>query len=440
MNKKAKKVARGRFAFLLVALVATSCCAFGEIESVAKTAGPLTLEDCILTALARNPQLMASEQDVVSADAALTRARSPYYPQLTLGLVEAIGSDPVSDDTETTEEASLALRQTIWQSGLRETVGESVARFKSAEFVYTADEQALVEQVTVDYYGVLAADQLVGVAEAGVESSRQHLEEVQARIEVGVSAEVDESTAQDDLARAELSLIDARSLVRIARAQLKTTMGLPQQTTLELARAQAVVADEFPTLGEALAIAEQNRPDLLSARAAVDASRSALRQAEIRGGPLTDISGQYDCGYSDWEHRDPSWDLTLTLSWPLFDGYAKQADIISSRASLVRSEAQFQAALDQVGFEVESALAELERARQRVIATARSVAAAEARLRAAQGKYQQGVGILLEVTDARAALTDALAEQVGAEYDYRTALVGLQRILGTLSPPEASVE
>ncbi len=417
-------------AFALALLVAIWTAALAE-----EVAGPLTLQQCVLIALERNPRLAGSEQNVVGAGAGLTRARSPYYPQLTLGLLEAVANDP-ADGTERTEDASLVLRQTIWESGLRESVQESAARLESVEFGYAADVQSLVEQVAVDYYGVLAADRLVGVAEAGLESSSRHLEEVQARIEVGVSAEVDRFTAEDDLARVELSLIDARSLVKVARARLKTTMGMSQETVLDLAEPPALAAETPPTLSRALATARENRPDILGARASVEASRSALRQAEIRRGPLADVSGRYDWGYTDWTRRDPSWDVALTLSWPLFDGYATRSDVTSARASFARSELQLQALLDDVGLEIESALTEVERAGQRVVATAKSVAAAEARLRAAEGKYQQGVGILLEVTDARSDLTSAQANQVQAAYDYRTALVGLQRVLGTLAPPE----
>jgi len=85
--------------------------------------------------------------------------------------------------------------------------------------------------------------------------------------------------------------------------------------------------------------------------------------------------------------------------------------------------------------EVEQALVEVERTRERLGASAKSVAAAEARLRAAEGKYQQGVGILLEVIDARVAVTTALANQIRARYDYQAALVGLQKATGTLAVP-----
>jgi len=440
MNERLETVARLSVVTLLFFLLpAAQLPTFGADTAPAELSAPLTLEQCILIALERNPQLVSSEQGVVGATASLTRARSSYYPQVTLGLAEAVSDDP-SDGTERSEDASVVLRQTLWESGLRESVQETASRLRSAEYGYHSDVQSLVEQVATDYYGVLAADRLVGVAQAGVDSSEQHLKEVQARIKVGVSASVDEATAQDDLARAQLSLIDARSTAKVTLARLKSSMSVPQLTEVQLAQPAPAPLREIPALATALTTAEANRPDIASTRATVEASRKALRQAEIRRGPVADVSGQYDWGYTDWEARDASWDVALTLSYPLFDGSATKADVISARASLARSEAQLQAALDQLGLDVESALAELVRAEERVTATETSVAAAEARLRAAEGKYQQGVGILLEVTDARAALTTAQANQVQAAYDYRTALVGLDRVLGLLLPPEGEAE
>ena len=122
MNESWNTRTRGITILALIALLAAGhFCAFGADAPLPEPSGPLTVDDCIVIALAQNPQLVSSEQNVVGAGAALTRARSPYYPQLTFGLIEAIGSDPVGDGTETTEEASFVLRQTIWQRGLRES-------------------------------------------------------------------------------------------------------------------------------------------------------------------------------------------------------------------------------------------------------------------------------------------------------------------------------
>ena len=398
--------------------------------------GPLTLDDCTLIALRNSPQIISSAQSVTSARAALTRARSSYYPQVSLGAVEAIGESG-SDDAERTEQLDLSLRQTLWRSGLRESVEESATRLRSAEFNHETMVQSLVEQVASDYYRVLASERLTQVAEAGVESAKGHLEQVQARIELGAAPEVDAFTAEDDLARAELDLIDARTNEQISLSRLRTTMGVPVETRLKLAPPSLPPSDELPALAQALATARENRPEVLAATEGVAGGRSALAQARIGRGPITELGGRYDRGYVDWSGREPSWDLSLSLSWPILDGEATAAEVISARAALARSEADLQQTLNQVALEVETALAEVERARARIAVSARSVAAAQARLNAAEGKYQEGVGILLEVTDARAALTGALANQIQAEYDYRTALISVRRAVGTLSPPTA---
>jgi outer membrane protein TolC len=178
---------------------------------------------------------------------------------------------------------------------------------------------------------------------------------------------------------------------------------------------------------------------VLSARSSVVANAFALKQASISRGPMIDIGGQYTQGYTDRVARDPSWDLLLSLSWPLFDGHATRADEIAARARLRRAQAELQRALNQAALDVESALVEVERTSRRAEASEKSVAAAQARLAAATGKYQQGVGILIEVIDARVAVTNARANLVRARYDHQIALVGLQRALGTLAIPGAEM-
>ena len=442
MNRVKRRVnGIAAFALALVCLVAAAAAVADDGGSDGATeipTGPLTLEQCMRLALEQNPGIVASRQDVIGARAGLTRSRSSYYPQLSLAATEALGGDTDSDEIDRSEELDIVLRQTLWQSGLRQSVAQSAAGLASAEFGYAAAAQSLLEQAARDYYGALAAERLVEVAEDAVASAMSHLEDVRARIEVGVTAEVDEFTAQDDLARSRLALIDARSSVRVSYARLTTTLGLSPLTSVKLAQPSPLADEDVPTLAEALATAEATRPDILRSRASLEGARNGVRRAEINRGPTTDVSGRYGWGYTDWSRRDPSWDVTLSLAWPLFDGFSTAAEVTSARASYARSEAQLQGALNEVGLEVETALAEVERNRERVAASAQSMAAADARLRAAEGRYQEGVGILLEVTDARASATDALVSQVQAEYDYRIALVGLRRVLGTLVGPEAN--
>jgi len=402
---------------------------------------PLSLADCTAIALANNPQIASADQSVVSARAGLTRARSSYYPQLSFDAVEGfVGSDsPASPDggTERREDASVVVGQTLWQRGRTESVAQSKASLRAAQFDRASTVQSLVERVASDYYAVLAAGQLVAVAEAGVASAQSHLDQVKARIRLGDAAEVEVYPAEDDLARAQLDLIDARSNVRLALASLRNTLAIPPGTELALAEAAPPQEAMPPSLPQALHAALARRPEVLADQATVEASRNSLKLATIRRGPVADISGQYAHDYRDWALQQRGWDLLLRISLPVFDGYATKSDQTAARAGLARAEAGYRETVNQVGLEVETALVNAERARERVTASAASVAAAEARLAAAEGKYRQGIGILLEVIDARVAVTNARASQVRARYDYQIALVALQRALGTLAGPEA---
>jgi outer membrane protein TolC len=406
---------------------------------------PLTLEDCTAIALARNPQIAASEQRVVSAQAGVVRARSSYYPQLSLAAVEGrTGGSALSSGTSTgsrdhtREELDLSLGMTLWQAGRKEAVGQSRSLLTAAGHDQATTTQNLVEQVANDYYGVLATQQLVGVTEAGVESAQGHLEQVQAFIEAGAAADVDVFPAQDDLARAQLDLIDARSNAQLAMAGLKNSMGVPPATVFTLAESPAPEERAIPSLEDALATALAGRREVLATRASTQAARYALAQAEIERGPVASVAAAYDRAYTQWSYRDSAWEVAAAVSWPLLDGGATKAAAAQARAQLRQSEADLQGVINQVELEVDLALVEANRTRERVQASAVSVTAAEARLAAAEGKYDNAVGILLEVIDARVAVTDARANQVRSRYDYQTALVALERAMGTLAAPEAA--
>ncbi len=414
----------------------------GALSAQQQNAPTLSLEECIRVALQNNPEVTSSQQGIISARAGITRARSSYYPHLSLSASEGITSSRAgtslgggSSGSDWRDELDLRLSMTLWRSGRSDNVAENRLGLGTAELSHLNMLQVLAEQVSTDYYAILASEELVGVAEAGVESSQWHLHEVETRIRLGVTAEVDVFAAEDDLARAQLDLIDARSGVRSALARLKFTMGIPYTTDLHIAPVPLGMEEALPSLPDAVNSAIEKRPDVLASGMTIRAREYALAQAGTRRGPTVEVGGQYDQSYTDWDANDDSWNVLATVSWPLFDGQATKADETSARAGVRRSQADQQRLLNQVALQVENALVEIDRTSERMKATEKSVAAAQARLRGAEAKYRQGVGILLEVTDARVALTSAAANQVRARFGYQVALVALQRATGMLSLP-----
>ena len=69
-------------------------------------------------------------------------------------------------------------------------------------------------------------------------------------------------------------------------------------------------------------------------------------------------------------------------------------------------------------------------AAERIGATEKAVESAQENLRLAQGRYDAGVGTILDLTDAQLALTNAEADQVRALTDHKLALASLDRFVG----------
>lgn len=435
---------RGRCARHGLAILTGLCIgllAFCATAALAEEAnlGALTLQDCLRIAFQNSPRVATSRLAIVGAQAQLRGAKSSYYPQLSVsaaqGTVGSAGSS--GEESEWRNEADVNLSATLWSSGRTESVRQSNWQLQVAQVNQVDTLQGLVQQVTVDYYKVLASKELVGVAEAGFDSAQQHLHEVQTLIKYGKTAEVDIYAAEDDLARAELDLINARSGVQSALSGLKFTLGVAYTTELDVVPAEAGPSETVPTLEEAVGLAMRERPDVRADRMTLEIRRLGLTRAKIGRGPTVQVGGRFAQPYSDWDAGGRSWNVLANVSWPLYDGGAARADVTSAQAALERAEVDHQQLANQVALDIQSALIEIERASESMKAAEKSVAAAAARLRAAEAKFSSGVGILLEVTDARRSLTSAAASQVRAGFDYRVALIGLRRATGVLPLPEA---
>jgi outer membrane protein TolC len=80
--------------------------------------------------------------------------------------------------------------------------------------------------------------------------------------------------------------------------------------------------------------------------------------------------------------------------------------------------------------EVEQAQINVSEANERIQAAKTAVESALENFRLAQGRFDAGVGTILELTDAQLALTQTQNAETQALADYRIALARLQRAVG----------
>src|SRR6185436_10782679 len=127
---------------------------------------------------------------------------------------------------------------------------------------------------------------------------------------------------------------------------------------------------------------------------------------------------------------DEAWSATFSLTWSIFDGGNRIARYREAQANVDAARARVSATELDIQRDVEQTQITVNEAEERIQAAQKAVESAQENFRLAQGRFDAGVGTILELTDAQLALTLAQNTEAQALADYRIALSNLDRAVG----------
>ncbi len=394
----------------------------------------LTLEDAVTLSLRRHPSIRAAEAGFIAVDARIPQVQSGFFPRADATYSSTRNQGFLSSlnrpFTVSNHSAQLQATQKIWDFGKTGAlVDEAKANATVSQEEVDRVKNVVVLNVKTAYYGLLGAQRLVKVTEASLARSELNLRSARGFFEVGTKPKSDVTKAEVEVAQARVNLIRTTNSVKIAETTLNNALGLSTDLTFQVQDILSFEGAKFD-LNQLREEAFRNRPELRQARARVVAADAQIRGA--RNAFFPDLNGTATIGRSENEFppQNDVWSLGVTFSWNLFQGFFTQARLRETRANLEATQRNFDTLELQVRLEVEQAWLGMNEAEERIAATAKSVESAEENLRLAQGRYDAGVGTILELTDAQVALTQAQVDQVQALFDHKTARARLDNALG----------
>jgi outer membrane protein len=262
--------------------------------------------------------------------------------------------------------------------------------------------------------------------------------------DVGTRARIDVARAEANLYSAQADLITAENGVKIAWVTLRNAMGSPRLPEQPVAEDSPEVQFSMNLAG-ARNVAFDARTELKS----FDAQRKAADQliATARRGHLPDlifdasygrrhVSDQTtDNGNNGNKHLNtfplqPTWSVQLSFNIPIFDGFRTTNRVEETLHNYYNVKAQEEDRRQQIALEVEQSYLRVVETQERIRATESAARAAKENLDLAQGRYQVGVGSIIEVTDAETLYTDAQTTYIRTIYDYKIADAQLARAMG----------
>ena len=394
---------------------------------------PLTLERAIDIALTNNPNTHTAWLRARAAEANLGSARSALLPE-----IDANASITRTQHA-TVYGPSLGLTYLLFDFGGRSAfIDEARQALIAADYTHNQVIQDIVLLTVQAYYGVLEAKALLEAQGATVKDRRTSVDAANARHNAGVATIADVLEAQTALSQAQLNYDTFAGQLRQQQGLLSTTLGVPVTTPIEIGALPAEVpVQEMADAVDALVKqAEEGRPELGAARAEVERARAVVREVRSSFLPSVGVTANVGKTYVSGTSTSPTspYSVGLALRFPLFTGFRNVYDTRAAQLGVSIAAEEARNLQQQVGLEVWSSYFALTTAGQRIRTSRDLLSSASQSLDVAAGRYRSGVGTILELLTAQAALEAARAQEVQARTDWFVAVAQLAHDTGRLGP------
>ena len=365
-----------------------------------------------------------------------------------------LGSDSLSIGSTIDANFTQPLLRGAWNGFAYEDQYRLERNFEFAVFRYYRYRQTFAANIVTRYYRVLQLRDRLENEKQNIDRLTSTFKLTQRNVEIGNSTRVQLDQAEQNLFSARVRLTSERENYQNAVDQLKILIGLPTLSQVEPDYPEALIqlskfkpsAKDIPfTVDQAINVALEVRPDVLSQRAAV---RDAKRDVDINANnflPRLDL----DVGYSasnptgskspgDINFRNGRRYAKLRFNYPLNqtdnrDAY-RNAVIAFSRASR-----DYDLFLDRVRDDVRTTYRSLAQSRESYEIQIKNVELAKRRRKLAAERQKNGDASTRDVLEAEEALRTAQNGLTSSLINYTTTRLEFLASLGMVRVNQAGV-
>lgn len=413
--------------------------------ALAQETDPITVYEALATALDNSPVLKEYESRIREAryqvDEAYVQANptvdfAASYRRISPEVAIMFQGQSVVVTPEHNYNLALTLNQAIYTFGRLKwstLAAELQVRARVQEYRQQAEE--ILREVWVAYHTVLLAQEAVVIAEDRVAAQRAQLVDSENLYEAGVVARFDVLRNQAELSRVEQILLEAQNQVLVAKANLRTAMGLPPTYPLELVSTDLPPPpppDWTPGLEQAL----EERPELEALRWAVEAGQARVRFEETQDNPRLDLQSQATKQNVTGFAAGEQWTTSLVFSVPLFDGGLSKARRNQAEEGVRQLQQNLEQVRRAVVLEVERAYLELVNTWKTMEVASRQLEEQTEALRVARVRYKEGISTNVELLDSQTAFSQAQFSVAEARFQYQEAWAAWRRAISGEYPVE----
>ena len=351
--------------------------------------------------------------------------------------------------------------------GLKMTRREIIVAKNQLQMSETDLQQSLqntVYSVEEAYWNLVYAIENLKVNQQSLKLAEDLLEKNRRGVEVGTYAPIEIVTAQAQVASREAEILAAEVQVRNMEDRLKNIINLAADTPGSgIVR---IIPKDSPSyeqkeisLDEALAIAMENRPDLMSSRIGLKnteidldfAKNQTLPELSLQasywspgvsgdqliyppgipfGDPIDVIPGGVGDSFKDvFGFKYKNWSIDLTLNVPL-SNFLSKAALARAKVNLEQARLQLKNQEQTIFTDLKIAVRNVETNFKRIQALKIARELAEKQLEAEEEKLKVGLTTNYQVLSIQRDLSSQRTQEISAIIDYNLSLAALNRDMG----------
>ncbi|SFQ27845.1 TolC family protein [Hymenobacter arizonensis] len=427
---------------LALALLGAGSASAQSLSGVEFVSDSLTLDGTLRSVLDANPAVTSLDELANAAGGRLAQTRTGFLPQIT-GTASYTRIDPVVQLPFGGETLRLAPNNNydahITAQYLLLDFGKNDATVKLAESqVQTARDNVNVTKRDLAfnaaqvYYNILFMRESIRVQDAQIASLRAHRNEMEKRVQGGVSTRFDVTTTDVRITQAQSTKIDLQNQLRNQQVQLSRLLHKPSQADIPV-KGQLTFKPQAVNVESEVAKAVENRPEIKLARDAETTATLQQRLVERSNLPSLGIGAQVGAknGYlPNLDQIRPNTVGVVQLSVPIYDGNKNKNQRVEALANARSAVARTQDTQEQIRADVRQAANNMEFSQARYTNAEQQIAQATDALTRARARYRYDVGTNLDVLDAETQLAQARLARAQAIYNYTLGQYQLKRATG----------
>jgi multidrug efflux system outer membrane protein len=368
--------------------------------------GDPLLVQLIDSAQAASPSIAAAGSRIAASRAERVAASAALLPSLDAGASVTRANQQSLQPGGTTSQVAL---QSAWEidlfGGRTAARNAAQARLAGATAQWHEARVAVAAEVASTYYSLRTCEQLLKVAEQDAASRADTARLTKLTADAGfqppATAALARASAAEGNSRATLQRalcdIDVKTLVALSAIDEPVL-----RTRLAASRAVSTAAIAITSV-PAQVLAQ--RPDVFAAEREVAAASFDVGSAQAQRFPRLSLSGSIGAGNfrSGGENlKTDTWTIgPLAVSLPIFDAGARRANVDAAKVRYETAVVNYRATARQAVREVEQALVNLNSSTARSGDAQVSLEGYRIAFVAAEDRYKNGLGSLLELEDAR---------------------------------------